>query len=138
MEGVVTNREGTDVVVLLELEQAHGALVRAALARVDGERNGLDDGLVEAVRGEDVKGGVGQGGRVEVGGLQVAGGGGGDVGPEEAAAAAPAPVAAAEVDKVAGDEAGVGDDDEGGGDYDDHGDQRRAEVDGEPGRWWGS
>lgn len=128
MEGVVTNREGTDVVVLLKLEQAHGALVRAALARVDGERNGLDDGLVEAVRGEDVEGGV------EVGGLQVAGGGGGDVGPEEAAAAAPAPVAAAEVDEVAGDEAGVGDDDEGGGDDDDHGDQRRAEVDGEPGR----
>lgn len=127
MEGVVTNREGTDVVVLLKLEQAHGALVRAALARVDGERNGLDDGLVEAVRGEDVEGGV------EVGGLQVAGGGG-DVGPEEAAAAAPAPVAAAEVDEVAGDEAGVGDDDEGGGDDDDHGDQRRAEVDGEPGR----
>lgn len=138
MEGVVTNREGTDIVVLFELEQAHGALVGAALARVDGERNGLDDGLVEAVRGEDVEGGVGQGGGVEVGGLQVAGGGGGDVRPEEAAAAAPAPVAAAEVDEVAGDEARVGDDYEGGGDDDDHGDQRRAEVDGEPGRRRGS
>lgn len=44
------------------------------------------------------------------------------------AAPAPTPVAAVDVDEVAGEEARVGDDDERGGDYNHHCYQRWAEV----------
>lgn len=136
VEGVGADGESTDVVVVFELDEANGAVAaaeaEAALAGggVDGERDGLDDGVVESVRGEHVEAVAGVERRVVVReGVEVAGGGR-EVGAATAAAAAPPSPEESEDgrDDVAGDEAGVGDDEEGGGDHHHHGDQRRAEV----------
>lgn len=135
VEGVGADGECTDVVVVLELDEANGAVAaaeaEAALAGsgVDGERDGLDDGVVESVRGEHVEAVAGVERRVVVReGVEVAGGGR-EVGAVTAAAAPPSPEESEDRrDDVAGDEAGVGDDEEGGGDHHHHGDQRRAEV----------
>ncbi|GER50407.1 hypothetical protein STAS_27709 [Striga asiatica] len=105
VEGVGAGRQRADVVVVLELQQAHGAVVEeaaAALAGEDGQWDGLDDGLVEAVRGEDAE-------RVHwIEGVRrridVTGGSGGDV---ASAAATPPAVAAVGVDQAAGEEAGA-------------------------------
>lgn len=70
----------------------------AALSGVDRERYGLDRGVVKSVWREDVKG-IGWVERIRRG-LDVAGGGGGDV----TAAASAASVEAVEAEEVAGDD----------------------------------
>lgn len=87
VEGVGTDGEGADVIVVLEFEQANSAVAARVVVGVvcccgegvEGEGDGFDDGVVEAVRGEglvDIVGGV-EGGRVvrEREGVEVAGGG---------------------------------------------------------------
>lgn len=65
MERMGASGKCTDIVVLLELEQANGALPNGGsmlvwLWSVERERDGLDDGVVESVR--VVEGGVVDGG----------------------------------------------------------------------------
>lgn len=65
MERMGASGQCADIVVLLELEQANGALPNGGsmlvwLWSVEGERNGLDDGVIEPVR--VVEGGVVEGG----------------------------------------------------------------------------
>ena len=57
VERVETDRERTYVVAVFEFPEAHGAVatVSVGLGGVNGERDGLDDGLVEAVRGVNVE-----------------------------------------------------------------------------------
>lgn len=132
---VGAHRKRADVVVVLELQKANGALtvaaIAAALGSIDGERNSLDNRLIESVRREHVEG-IGrleEIRRVEREGIQVAGGGRRKIRSGTAAAAPPAAptavVKAEEVedgrDEVAGDEAGVGDDQEGRSDDHNHG-----------------
>lgn len=97
---VVTNRKRSNVIVLFELEKTHCTLVNAALPRVDGEGNRLDDRLVESVRRQQVESVSWiEGGRIVGRRLDVATGGGGrDVGSEEAPPPPPPPPAAVLVD----------------------------------------
>ncbi|PON44722.1 hypothetical protein TorRG33x02_330220 [Trema orientale] len=134
VEGVGADRERTDVVVLFELDEANGAVAggpstTAFTGCVDGEGDGLDDGVVEPVRGEHVEPVAGLERRVVRQGVEVASGGR-EVGPPATAAAPPPTSEESEDgrDDVSGDKAGVGDDQEGGGHHHHHGYQRRTEV----------
>lgn len=64
MKRVRANRKCTDVVVLFKLEQTNSTVMAISIVSillvegfrsVDGKRYGLDDGVIESVRREDVE-----------------------------------------------------------------------------------
>lgn len=113
VEGMGADGERTDVIVVLELDEADGTVaaceaeggaVAALSGGVDGERDGLDDGVVKAVGGEHVEAVAGVERRVVVReGVEVAGGGR-KVGAAPSAAPPPSPEKSEKGrDDVAGD-----------------------------------
>lgn len=128
-----TNRKRSDVIVVFKLQKTNGALtvtaVTAALGSIDGEWNRLDDGFVEAVRGEHMVAiRMLEERRIVRERIQVAAGGGREVrsGAPSSPPPPPPPAAVAAYeeedwrDDVAGDEARVSDDEKGRSDDDNH------------------